>query len=171
MEVGLMIRIISACALAAIVFLVSQGSAPQAQTASAQGAKEVAKEREDLMKGLWRGYYRDMSQAAKGEGDPKALAVKATEAVAQLKKFATLFPAGSGREGAPDTRAKPEIWTQRADFDVAINKMVVETTAFGEAAKAGNADGMKAAWPKIAEACGACHGGPSKSGGKFRFEE
>jgi cytochrome c553 len=30
---------------------------------------------------------------------------------------------------------------------------------------------MKAAWPKIAEACGACHGGPSKSGGKFRFEE
>lgn len=164
-----MIRIVSACALAGLLSFAAVGPALHAQTAP--GAKEVAKERVDLMKGLWRGYYRDMSQAAKGEGDPKVLAVKATEAAAQMKKFSTLFPAGSGREGAPDTRAKPEIWTQRAEFDAAVAKMVVETTAFGDAAKAGNVEGMKAAWPKIAEACGACHGGPSKSGGKFRFEE
>lgn len=165
-----MIRIASVCALAATLLLATVNTALYAQS-PAPNAKEVAKEREDLMKGLWRGYYRDMSQAAKGEGDPKVLAVKATDAAAQMKKFATLFPAGSGREGAPETRAKPEIWTQRADFDAAVNKLVVETTAFADAAKAGNADGMKAAWPKIAEACGGCHGGPSKSGGKFRFEE
>ncbi len=162
-----MIRIVSACALAGFLSFAAVGPALHAQTAPAQ----VAKEREDLMKGLWRDYYRDMSQAAKGEGDPKVLAVKATEAAAQMKKFGTLFPAGSGREGAPDTRAKPEIWTQRAEFDAAVDKMVVETTAFADAAKAGDREGMKAAWPKIAEACGACHGGPSKSGGKFRFEE
>ncbi len=164
-----MIRIVSAFALAGILSLAPASPALHAQTAP--GPKEVAQEREDLMKGLWRGYYRDMSQAAKGEGDPKVLAVKATEAAAQMKKFGTLFPAGSGREGAPDTRAKPEIWTQRAEFDAAVNKLVAETTVFAEAAKAGNVEGMKAAWPKIAEACGACHGGPSKSGGKFRFEE
>ncbi len=80
-----MIRIVSACALAGIVLLGAQGVQPRAQTVPAQGAKEMAKQREDLMKGLWRGYYRDMAQAAKGEGDPKA--VKATEAIAQLKKF------------------------------------------------------------------------------------
>lgn len=164
-----MIRIVSACALAGIVLLGAQGVQPRAQTVPAQGAKEMAKQREDLMKGLWRGYYRDMAQAAKGEGDPKA--VKATEAIAQLKKFATLFPPGSGREGAPETRAKPEIWTKRAEFDAANDALVKETAAFGEAAKAGNADAMKVSWAKVAEACGGCHGGPTKSGGKFRFEE
>ena len=164
-----MIRIVSACALAGIVLLAAQDVSPRAQTVPAQGAKEIAKQREDLMKRLWPDYYRDMSQATKGAGDPKA--VKATEAIAQLKKFATLFPPGSGREGAPDTRAKPEIWTKRAEFDAAIDELVTQTAAFGEAAKAGNADAMKASWAKVAEACGGCHGGPSKSGGKFRFEE
>ncbi len=166
-----MIRIVSACALAGIVLLAAQDVSPRAQTVPAQGAKEIAKQREDLMKGIYRGYYRDMSQAAKGEGDAKLAATKATEAVAQLKKFATLFPPGSGREGAPDTRAKPEVWTKRAEFDAALDSLVKETTAFGEAAAAGNADAMKASWAKVAEACGGCHGGPSKSGGKFRFEE
>lgn len=164
-----MIRIVSACALAGIVLLGAQGIPPRAQTMPAQAAKDLAKEREDLMKSLWPRYYRAMSQALKGEGDPKA--VNATEAIAQLKKFATMFPPGSGREAAPETRAKPEIWTKRAEFDAAIDALVKETAGFGEAAKAGNADAMKAAWPKLAEACGGCHGGPSKSGGKFRFEE
>jgi len=162
-----MFRIVAACALAGIVLMASEGAPLSAQTAPAQ----VVKEREDLMKNMWRGYYRDMAQAAKGEGDAKAAADKATGAVEQLKKFATLFPAGSGREGAPATRAKPDIWTQRAEFDTAINKLAAETTAFGVAAKAGNADAMKASWAKVAEACGACHGAPAKSGGKFRYEE
>ena len=39
------------------------------------------------------------------------------------------------------------------------------------AARSGNLDAVKAQWLKVAEACGACHGGPAKSGGKFRFEE
>lgn len=162
-----MIRIISASVLAGILLLASSGPSLRAQSAPAQ----VAKERIDIMKGLFRGYYRDMLNASKGEGDLNAVAVKATEAAAQLKKFGTLFPVGSGREGAPETRAKPEIWTQRADFDAAVDKLVTETVALGKAAEAGNADGVKAAWPKVAEACGGCHGGPAKSGGKFRFEE
>ena len=164
-----MIRIVSACALVGIVLLAAQDVSPLAQTVPAQGAKEIAKQREDLMKGLWPDYYRDMAQAAKGGGDPKT--VKTAEAIAQLKKFATLFPPGSGREGAPESRAKPEIWTQRAEFDAANEALAKETAAFGEAAKAGNADAMKAAWAKVAEACGGCQGGPSQSGGKFRFEE
>jgi cytochrome c556 len=163
----LKIRIISACTLAGFLFLASAGATLQAQTAPAQAYKE----RHDIMKNMWPGYYRDMAQAVKGEGDPKAAAVKATGAIAQFKKVATLFPAGSGRDGVPESRAKPEIWTQRAEFDAAIDAIVKDTTAFGEAANAGNLDAMKAAWTKVAQDCGACHGGPAKSGGKFRFEE
>ncbi|MFA6265604.1 MAG: cytochrome c [Pseudolabrys sp.] len=162
-----MIRIVSTCLVAGMVVLVSQGAVLRAQTAPAQ----VAKEREDVMKSLWGGYYRDMSQAAKGEGDLKAVVVKATQANEQLKKFGTLFPPGSGRDAVPATRAKPEIWTQRAEFDAALNDLMKETAAFGDAAKAGNIEAVKVQWTKVAQACGGCHGGPSKSGGKFRFEE
>ena len=52
-----------------------------------------------------------------------------------------------------------------------MTKLVAETDAIGAAAKSGNLDAVKAQWLKVAEACGACHGGPAKSGGKFRFEE
>lgn len=163
-----MIRLVSTCLVAGLAVLVAQGGNLRAQTPAPAAA---FKERNDIMKSLWRGYYRDMSQAAKGEGDLAAVAVKAAEANEQWKKFAQLFPAGSGREAVPETRAKPEIWSQRAEFDAAINEMIKETAALGDAAKANNLDGVKAAWPKVAQACGACHGGPAKSGGKFRIEE
>lgn len=163
-----MIRLVLTCLIVGLIALVSQVDGLNAQTPAPAAA---FKERNDIMKSLWRGYYRDMSQAAKGEGDLQAIAVKATQANEQWKKFGTLFPAGSGREAVPETRAKPEIWSQRAEFDAAINEMVKETAALGEAAKANNLDGVKAAWPKVAQACGACHGGPAKSGGKFRTEE
>ena len=163
-----MIRIVSALALAGTVAAFSTAiSVSWAQTPA-----EVAKAREDIMDHLWPNYYRDISQVARGNStDVAAVATKAAGAVDALKKFATLFPPGSGREAVPTTRAKPEIWSQRAEFDKATNDLIATTTAIGEAAKSGNVEAVKAQWPKVAEACGACHGGPKKSGGKFRFEE
>lgn len=164
-----MTRILSACLLAGIVFLAAEVPSLRAQTSPAQAVEE----REDIMKSLWRGYYRDMFQASRGEStDLQAVAVKATQATDALKKFGTLFPPGSGREAFPDTRAKPEIWTQRAEFDAALTALINDTNAFGAIAKSGaSADALKASYAKVAESCGACHGGPGKSGGKFRFEE
>lgn len=162
-----MIRIVSALALAGTVIL-SFGDMLWAQSAPAQAAKE----RLEIMEKLWPDYYRDMSRVARGENvDLSIVATKASGAVDALKKFATLFPPGSGREAVPTTRAKPEIWTQRAEFDKAVQALVAETVALGNAAKSGNVEAVKAQWPRVAEACGACHGGPKKSGGKFRFEE
>lgn len=161
-----MIRIVSALVLAGTVILSS------GEMLRAQSPKQVAKEREEIMEKLWPDYYRDMSRVARGEStDLSVVVAKAPGAIDKLKKFATLFPPGSGREAAPDTRAKPEIWTQRAEFDKAVEGLITETAALAEAAKSGKVDAVKAQWPKVAEACGACHGGPKKSGGKFRFEE
>lgn len=162
-----MIRIVAALALVGTL-LFSTGKMLWAQAVPAQ----VAKERGEIMEKIWPDYYRDMSQVARGENtDLSVVVTKASGAVDALKKFATLFPPGSGREAVPTTRAKPEIWTQRAEFDKAVQTLIAETTALGEAAKSGKADAVKAQWAKVAEACGACHGGPKKSGGKFRFEE
>lgn len=162
------IRILSALALAGALAVSFNLSALRAEPA----AEKAANDRYEIMKSLWPKYYRDMSRAATGGGtDFSVITTNAPAALEQLKTFGTLFPPGSGREGAPDTRAKPEVWTQRAEFDATLQKLVAATAALNDTAKAGNADAVKAQWAKVAEACGGCHGGPPKSGGKFRFEE
>ena len=161
-----MIRIVSALALAGTVAALS-GALSWAQTPA-----DTVKARQELMGQLWPNYYRDISQVARGNStDIAVVATKATGAVDALKKFATLFPPGTGRDAVPTTRTKPDAWTDRAAFDKANNDLIAATAAIGDAAKSGNLEAVKAAWPKVAETCGACHGGAKKAGGKFRFEE
>jgi cytochrome c556 len=158
-----MIRFASAVALATAL-LSPTGS-------WAQSPAQAVKERQEIMKQIWPAHYRDLARAAREGTDLAAVPAKATQAADAVRKFSTLFPPGSGREGVPDTRAKPEIFTQKSEFDAAVTALVTSTDALGETAKTGNADAVNAQFAKVAEACGGCHGGPVTSGGKFRFEE
>ncbi len=163
-----MTRIISMLVLGGSLFLLAGGTGTRAQLAPAQAVEQ----RQEIMSALWPRYYQEMGRVVRGQStDLAGVATRASQASEALKKSAQLYPPGTGREAAPKTRAKPEIWTQRADFDAALVKMIAETDAIGAAAKSGNLDAVKAQWLKVAEACGACHGGPTRSGGKFRFEE
>ena len=162
-----MARIISA-ALGGSLLLLAGGTVAWTQSSPAQ----MVEQRQEIMKSLWPSYYQEMARVVRGQSsDVAGVATRASQASEALKKAAVLFPQGSGREAVPKTRAKPEIWTQRAEFEAAMTKLVAETDAIGAAARSGNLDAVKAQWLKVAEACGACHGGPAKSGGKFRFEE
>ena len=162
-----MARIVSVVALGGSLLLLA-GTVAWTQSSPAQ----MVEQRQEAMKILWPSYYQEMARVVRGQSNDLAgVATKASQASDALKKAAVLFPQGSGREAVPKTRAKPEVWTQRAEFEAALTKMVAETDAIGAAARSGNLDAVKAQWLKVAEACGACHGGPTKSGGKFRFEE
>ncbi len=88
-----------------------------------------------------------------------------------MKKFKALFPPGTGRDVVPATRAKPEVWTDKADFDAALKALADASKTMSDDAKKGDLEKVKADWTATAKACGACHGGPEKAGGKFRFEE
>lgn len=162
-----MIRFVSAFTLVGALALCS-GGISWSQSSPAQ----VVKERQDIMAKLWPDYYRDISRTLRGEKPDLSLVVaKSAQAIEPLKKAAQLFPAGSSHDAVPTSRAKPEIWTQRADFEAALLALITETNALNEAAKSDNVEAVKAQWLKVAEACGGCHGGPKKAGGKFRFEE
>ncbi len=163
-----MTRIMSALALGGSLLVLAGGTVAWTQSSPTP----MVEQRQELMKSLFPSYYREMAQVVRGQSnDLAAVATKASQANDALKKLAVLFPAGTGREAVPKTRAKPEVWTQRAEFEAALTKLITETDAIGAAAKSGNLDAVKAQWLKVAEACGSCHGGPAKSGGKFRFEE
>jgi cytochrome c556 len=162
-----MIRVIVSAALAAILHL-SAGQIAFAQTAPAQ----IVKQRQDAMEKNWTDFYKAIALTIRsGSPDLALVANNAAKASEHLKKLAQLFPPGTGRDVVPATRAKPEIWTQRAEFEAALTALIDATNAIGEAAKSGDVEKVKADWTVLAKACGACHGGPKKAGGKFRFEE
>ncbi|MEP7029328.1 MAG: cytochrome c [Pseudolabrys sp.] len=161
-----MYRIIAIAALAVILHL-SAGQISFAQTPA-----QIVKERQDGMEKMWPDFYQAIARTLRIDSPDLAfVAATAPKAAEHVKKLATLFPPGTGREAVPTTRAKPEIWTQRAEFDGALTAMIDATNAMGAAAKSGDVAKVKAEWTNFAKACGTCHGGPEKSGGKFRFEE
>ena len=139
-------------------------------SALAQSAADAVKQRQDIMKGLF-GNYRTASQIARGEStDVASVPASAEKAIADIRKFATLFPAGSGREAVPDTRAKPEVWSMRSEFEAKNTALIEETQKLANAAKTGDIEAVKAQYANVSRSCGGCHGGPRPSGGTFRFE-
>jgi cytochrome c556 len=84
-----------------------------------------------------------------------AAAASNAEIVAAMSKL----PFAGFVEGTSsgDTRAKPEIWTDRAKFDAAASKMQEEVAKLNVAAKSGNLDQIKAAFGGAGQSCKACH--------------
>ena len=67
-------------------------------------------------------------------------------------------PRGFFGEGTDkDTKAKPEIWTHRADFDAKMDKMVNEASKLPAAVKAGDTAAFRKQVADVGEACKACH--------------
>ena len=69
------------------------------------------------------------------------------------------YPKGHFQEGTDkglDTRAKPEIWQKRSDFDQKMDKMITETRKLPQAARADLAS-LKKAVSDSGAACKACH--------------
>jgi cytochrome c556 len=154
--------LVAAAAMAATVGIGSAG---------AQDTAAVVKKRQDAMGSFFPNYLRGFVQIARGEStDLSGVPAKAQEAAVAFRAIPADYPTGSGREAAPGTRAKPEVWSQRAEFVAAANKLADETAKLGELARAGNLDAVKAQVGAVGQACGGCHDGPPKSGGQFRFE-
>ena len=64
---------------------------------------------------------------------------------------------GEGTDKAAPTRAKPEIWTNRADFDAKAKTYQDEAVKLQAAAKTGNLEQIKAAFGVVGDTCKGCH--------------
>ena len=64
---------------------------------------------------------------------------------------------GEGTDMAADTRAKPEIWKNRADFDQKMDKLVSETGKLPQVARNGDLAALKKAVADTEGACKSCH--------------
>jgi cytochrome c556 len=67
------------------------------------------------------------------------------------------YPEGSASEPGIKTRARPEIWQNKPEFEKLMHDMENKTAALASVAKEGNFEKSKAAFGEAAAACKACH--------------
>jgi cytochrome c556 len=60
-------------------------------------------------------------------------------------------------EGVKNSKLKPEMWSNRADFDSKLKDLIDRSATLAAVAKGGDADKSKAAFFDTANACKACH--------------
>jgi cytochrome c556 len=78
------------------------------------------------------------------------------ERVAELTPMLTeAYPPES--RGVADSKLKPEMWANRADFDSKLKDLVDRSAALAQVAKGGDSAKTKAAFFSMADTCKACH--------------
>ncbi len=65
-----------------------------------------------------------------------------------------VFPEGTD---VGDTRAKPEIWQDKAKFETAVKALQTATGELVSLAESGNLAAVGAQLQKVGQACGGCH--------------
>jgi cytochrome c556 len=125
-----------------------------AMFAGAAFAAMEAENRVKTMKGLGQNLGA-IGKVAKGEMAYSMELVGNAEAVVQLSKgLANMFPEGSG---GGETRAKPEIWANWADFEAKAKALEDAAPQLVVATKSGDIEQIKAAVGAVGGTCGGCH--------------
>ena len=122
-------------------------------------------DRHDLMEGIGKSSKVINDAMKSGNFAPVGDAAEKIQAAAA--KVTALFPPGSTHA---NSRAKPEIWTQRAQFEGNVSALAESFQKLSDIATTGNMQGFKTQFATVINACFACHGGAAKSGGSFRAE-
>jgi cytochrome c556 len=78
-----------------------------------------------------------------------------------LNRWATalpsMFPAGTGPDAIASTKAKPEIWSDRAGFEAKAADYQAATARLRDAIAAGDRAAASEAWTATRATCGSCH--------------
>ena len=121
-------------------------------TSDAAGSEKHLKYRNGMMWSLANnlgGIFKNM----KGEVDAKGAIPHHAMALEHLAKVVVhMFPAGS--DGG---RTKPEIWSNRADFEKAAKNLEAATMALAAVANSGDMAKIGGAAGGVGKACGGCH--------------
>jgi cytochrome c556 len=137
----------------------SAGLALFAVQAAAQGTgaslqpDQIIAARQALMD-LQGGVAAAMKAAVDGGQDVKALAAGAKGLVASSSVIPTLFPAGTDQG---KTKAKPEIWSDRAGFEKAAANLHAQAEKLVALADANDKAGFATQFAAVGQACGGCH--------------
>jgi cytochrome c556 len=123
-------------------------------SAAAMTGSEAIKQRQEAMEGVLNG-MKTLGAIAKGGQPFDAKVVQASAAMVadHLKQAAELFPEGSDT-GEVQTWAKPEIWTDRENFDEIMGST---HQAAVDLQSVTDAEAFPPALGKLGNGCKSCH--------------
>ena len=134
------------------VVMASVGLLAACATASKSPA-EYVEDRQKLMKAHGDA-WKNVQDGAKA-GNLQAVASNADVMANNAKQIPALFPEGSMTE---KSKAKPEIWQKKAEFDASAKKMEMESIKLRDTARTGNAQATNDVIKDFGRnTCGSCH--------------
>jgi cytochrome c556 len=146
-----------ACAIGA-VGLVAQAQAPSAPPAGGMSANDIVGARHAgfvMSNFIFNSTRRAMGDAAT---EAKSQVSAANGLATWARALPTMFPAGTGPGAVTvKTRAKAEIWSDRAGFDKDAADYQAATAKLLDLAKANDMAGYKAQIVEVDKTCDACH--------------
>jgi cytochrome c556 len=122
--------------------------------AAAQTPDDIIAQRQAGYKHIGQ-LFGAMKKGIDARADVTQFAGPAQEIAAWGEKIPTLFP--DGTQKGHDTHAKPEIWSDRAEFDQKAKDLVAQAGKLVQAAQSGDKGAFAAQWKATGAACGACH--------------
>jgi cytochrome c556 len=141
--------------LAPALLLACAASAVHAQGQPTKG-EQALKYRKAVYQAIaWN--FGPMSQMAQGKipFDAKEFELRAGRVAALAPMLSESYSADSS--GVAGSKAKPELWANRADFDAKMNDLVERSAALAAVAKGGDAAKSRQAFLDTGAACKACH--------------
>ena len=132
--------------------LAACATTPEAETAAAPAAADIVAARQSAFH-LSAATLGGLKPVIDGAGDVKPLAFAARGLARWARTLPRMFPEGTS-EG---TRARPEIWTNRADFEAKAAAYAAAADSLAAAAQAGDKTAFAERWEAVRGTCNACH--------------
>ena len=139
--------------LTAVVVSVGLLTACASTQTSSRTPAQYVEDRQKLMKAHGEN-WKNTQDSAKA-GNWSGVATNADAMANNAKQMSALFPEGSMTE---KSKAKPEIWQRKAEFDAAAKKMETESIRLRDTARSGNATATNEILKDFGRTtCGNCH--------------
>ncbi|HEX9769819.1 MAG TPA: cytochrome c [Kiloniellales bacterium] len=131
---------------------------------------KVVTDRQSLMFDMQAAYWVLLDVKNDNSTDLAAAADAAQTMNDTIDAFAELLLPGTAQGEVPGSRAKPEVWTEAAEFGLAAETFKAATAGLSDTAKSGDLDAFKVQFEVMAQACTGCHDFRPSRGGRFRHE-
>ncbi|MDZ7922296.1 cytochrome c [Rhodoferax sp.] len=141
-----------------VTLILASAAATLSVPAMAQFAKpeDAIKYRQSSLFVMQQNFARVAAMAAGRVPFDAKVAAESAEVAAYMSKLPWAAFGDGTDKGAP-TKAKAEIWTDKAKFNEYAEKMQGDMNKLNAAAKTGNLDSIKAAVGAVGGSCKTCH--------------
>lgn len=135
----------------------ANSATPATEPVSPEQARQIFHERHEGMEKVGKTNKAIRQQLESGSPDLAVVRSSAATIAGLASKSSGWFPAGTGQEVLPKTRALPAIWQKPEDFAAKDRDFSQAAQALKAAADDGDVNAIKSRFADLGKTCKACH--------------